>query len=146
MDHSNDFLKGGKIINYHVIKAGETLKRIALSYNLETGEITKINQHISNWERLVPGTKIRLPSISNQLSEEIDEVEPFIEDYYPKIELPIKEEKIEVSEEVKEEKTLNKSSAKKKTNHYRPPMYNPYYMYPYMYNNYYYTTRKKKSH
>lgn len=127
-----------------------------MSYELDPEEITKINKHISNWERLVPGTKIKLPGISNQLSEEINEVEPFIEDYYPKVEIPIKEETnlnhqeefvfedntIESTNQTKEDNYVSPSikyDSKKKKNIMPYNSYYPYYMYPnpYMYNSYY---------
>ena len=59
-------------------------------------EIKKINTHIRDWNNLLPGTKLRLPEISDMLNDEIDNVEPFIEEYYPRIEKDIynKEEPI----------------------------------------------------
>lgn len=50
-------------------------------------EIQTLNQHISNWHKLIPGTKLRLPDIPETLKNELDDVEPFIEDYYPKIDI-----------------------------------------------------------
>lgn len=138
-------------MNYHIIRTGESLEKIAYGYNLDIEEITRINKHITNWQKLIPGTKIRLPEISNQLTMELDEVEPFIEDYYPKIKLPIKEEpdnevaleKIEVKQE---EKIIEPVKNKKQFINYYPgnPFYN--YPYPYGYNYYrYYTKPKKRS-
>lgn len=149
-------------MNYHIIRSGESLEKIAYGYNVDIEEITRINKHISNWQKLVPGTKIKLPEISNQLAMELDEVEPFIEDYYPKIELPIKEE-LNVQEEVIEETSniekipqiSDKDNVEKKMNKNKKQQasYFPYYNYPYPYgyNNYYmnyyryYTNPKKRS-
>lgn len=80
-----------------------------------------------------------MPSISNKLSDEIDQVEPFIEDYYPKLDVPIKENNIEIieKEEVKEQ------SKEKPKNKPQKSLYN-YYPY-YMYNNYYRKNTKKRS-
>lgn len=139
----------------HVVKSGENLNKIAYGYQLKPIEIQKINKHISNWEKLIPGTKIKLPEISDQVNEEINEVEPFIEDYYPKVELPKVEEEIvieniESKELIDEEEPVSMEekkimTTKKKTT----PIYNPYYMYnPYGYNFYYnryYTPPKKRS-
>ena len=71
-------------MNYHIIKAGESIKMIAKNYELLEDEIIKNNKHITNWDKLIPGTRLKLPNISEKLADEIDEVEPFIEDYYPK--------------------------------------------------------------
>ncbi len=148
-------------MNYHIIRTGESIEKIAYGYNLDVEEITRINKHISNWQKLIPGTKIKLPEISNELSVEIDEVEPFIEDYYPKIELPIEEEAkqgekenfVDEVEDLKVEKETEKELEKKPNknkqqyiNYY--PYYNPY---AYGYNNYYmnyyrsYNNPKKRS-
>ncbi len=77
-----------------------------------------------------------MPEISNRLNEEINEVEPFIEDYYPKIEIP------EVVASVEEEE---KEIKKPKKNKNYPNPYYPYSMYPnpYLYNNDFY--RRKRS-
>lgn len=156
-------------MNYHIIRTGESIEKIAYGYNLAVEEITRINRHISNWEKLIPGTKIKLPEISNQLTMELDEVEPFIEDYYPKIELPLNEE---IKEEVPLEPVLEKENPTneviKKTSKSPKKMPNypqgnllpgnllpgnlfPYgYPYPYGYNYYqnyyrYHTKPKKRS-
>ena len=152
-------------MNYHIIRSGENIEKIAYGYNVDIEEITRINKHISNWQKLVPGTKIKLPEISNQLAMELDEVEPFIEDYYPKIELPIKEESnvqensiiqdYVIDEQVeKTEDAVDKDISEKKiTKNKKQTNYFPYYNYPYPYgyNNYYmnyyryYTNPKKRS-
>ena len=138
----------------HVVKSGESLNKIAYSYQLKPMEIQKINKHISNWDKLIPGTKIKLPEISEQVNEEIDEVEPFIEDYYPKVELPKIEEEIFHENINNEELVVEKqpNPEEKKINSVKKkslPIYNPYYMYnPYgynFYNNRYYTPPKKRS-
>ncbi len=101
---------------------------------------------------MIPGTKIRVPAISEQLSDELDEVEPFIEDYYPKLEWPLPKPKITEEELPKDNveeviKTTKSLPSKKPNLYHKPLIYNPYYIYPnpYMYNNYYRSPRKKKS-
>ena len=125
-------------MNYHIIRSGETLEKIAYGYHLDIEEITRINQHISKFQKLVPGTKIKLPEISNELQAELDEVEPFIEDYYPKIEVPVKEEACEKDETKDEESVNEEKKVVKKPNKNPYINYNPYYYpYPNGYNNYY---------
>lgn len=87
---------------------GETLERIAFLYQLEEEEIKKENKHIRMWGQLVPGTKLKIPTISETVEQDIAMMEPFIEDYYPKLKLdpgiksnPVEEEKL-IKEETKE--------------------------------------------
>lgn len=149
-------------MNYHIIRTGDSLEKIAYGYNLDVEEITRINKHISNFQKLIPGTKIKLPEISNELAIELDEVEPFIEDYYPKIDLPVEEEKLDIKEVKEEIKPVEKIEIENSTIKEEKPAvkkatinkpYNPYYYYPYPYgyNNYYmnyyqsYKNPKKRS-
>lgn len=133
-------------MNYHIIKAGESIKMIAKNYELLEDEIINNNRHITNWDKLIPGTRLKLPNISEKLADEIDEVEPFIEDYYPRIEVPIQEEPIEetIEEPISKTPTENNNKPKNKVPN---PYYYPYYMYPnpYMYGNYYKRGSKKRS-
>lgn len=73
-------------MNYHIVRMNETLEKISLIYNLDISEIKDINYHVRDWNKLVPGTKIVLPAIPESTRSELDDVEPFIEEYYPKIE------------------------------------------------------------
>ena len=72
-------------MRFHIVKTTDTLDRIAKMYNLSIIEVKANNTHISDWKHLIPGTKIRLPTIPEYLSDELDNTEPFIEDYYPKL-------------------------------------------------------------
>ena len=116
-------------------------------------------------EKLIPGTKLKLPAIPEQIRVELDDSEPFIEDYYPKIAVEeltavgianSSEETKEVSPKEEETPRVTKTVAPKlKTttapkpvnSQQRPPYpyyyyYNPYYPY-YAYQNYYYGQRKR---
>lgn len=72
-------------MNYHIVRMNETVDKIALTYNLSVSEIKNLNQHIRDWDQLIAGTKINLPAIPEVLKDELNDVEPFIEEYYPKI-------------------------------------------------------------
>ena len=74
-------------MNYHIVRTNDKLETILNLYNLNVNELTDLNKHISNWNNLIPGTRIKLPIISESLTEELNDIEPFIEDYYPKIDL-----------------------------------------------------------
>lgn len=70
---------------YHIVRMNETIEKIALTYNLDVVEIKNINQHIRKWDNLVAGTKLNLPTIPEGVKDDLNDVEPFIEDYYPKL-------------------------------------------------------------
>ena len=72
-------------MNTHIVRVNEKIESIVSLYNLTEDEVMKINQHIKDWEHLIPGTKLRLPRIPEIVQTELDNTEPFIEEYYPKI-------------------------------------------------------------
>lgn len=119
----------------HIVKPNETIKDISKRYNLTLDEIKSANTHFRSWEHLAPGVKIKLPEIPEYVSEEIDLIEPFIEDYYPELEVDnIKTTetiKTDVIEDQKNDiKNNNLKPANKKTNKYYYPWY-MYYGYPF---------------
>ena len=79
-------------MKFHIVSSSENIKKIAFLYNMEVEEIKKENRHIRDWVNLIPGTKLKIPVLSEAVLNEINEFEPFIEDYYPKYDL---NEKIE---------------------------------------------------
>ena len=121
---------------YHIIKPGETIKLIANKYKLTENEIIRINPHFRSWENLAPGAKLRIPEMSESVLDEIDELEPFIEDYYPKINLDEiiinKEKDYEKPKEInpvvndKTKKNINKTNS-----YYYYPYYPHYNYFPY---------------
>ncbi len=58
-------------------------------YGLDEDEIKKENKHIRFWDRLIPGIKLKIPVISERIDNEITTMDPFIEDYYPKLKLDL---------------------------------------------------------
>ena len=79
-------------MKFHIVSSRENINKIAFLYNVEVEEIQKENRHIRNWDNLIPGTKLKIPVLSENLINEFNDFEPFIEDYYPKYDL---NEKIE---------------------------------------------------
>lgn len=120
-----------KNINYHIVRTNETINKIALIYQLELSEIKSLNEHISDWEHLVPGTKLRLPTISETLQDEIDDIEPFIEEYYPRIN-PIIKEPIIIKEEPMKPQIVEEKKEEIVSDNKIPYYYPPYYQYPYI--------------
>ena len=114
-------------MNFHIVRTNESLKDICLIYNIDVDEIKQANKHIRIWENLSPGLKIKLPEIPESLALELDDVEPFIEDYYPKLDFLIEEKEI-----IKDE-PINKEISDVKKNVNKFYQY-PNYFYPYGYN------------
>lgn len=134
-------------MNYHIVRMNEKIEKIAHNYNLTVDEIKVLNQHISNWDNIIAGSKLILPNIPERIKDEINDIEPFIEDYYPKIS-DMNFNKIEEEKEIKENnedvlpsqenKTSSTNTYKKPTpykyyNSYYPPYFQYYPYYP-MYN------------
>lgn len=145
-------------MNYHIVRMNETLQKIALIYNLSVDEIKSINKHIRNWDNIIAGTKLNLPAIPDALKDNLNDIEPFIEEYYPRyneIDTLVEEEEKEIEiEDIKSDvvesivsKPNDSLTAKKNVSVNYPKMpifYNGYYP-PYMYNYpYYYRNRRKK--
>ena len=122
-------------MNFHIVRTNESIEDIALIYNLDVIEITSLNNHIRKWENLTPGLKLRLPEISDNLSIELNDVEPFIEDYYPKLNPDLNyylddEFKEKSEEEIKKDNSPVEPKVKQNYPKYPYyPYYNPYYNY-----------------
>ena len=103
-------------MNYHIVRTNDKIETIMNLYNLTKNEIKDLNTHITSWNNLIPGTRIKLPKISDAMNDELNDIEPFIEDYYPKIDLTkyesneesvIKDEALEENKEsIEEEKNV----------------------------------------
>ena len=74
-------------MKFHIIGNGENVEDILKGYDLSIDELKNENKHIRVWDKLIPGTKLKIPVLSENLVEDINEIEPFIEDYYPKIKI-----------------------------------------------------------
>ncbi len=100
-------------MKFHIVQMNETIEEITFLYNLTVDELKEENRHIRKWDKLIPGTKLKIPVITEAIDSEVAEMEPFIEDYYPKIQAednilndstevmtePIEEEKVEDDKE-----------------------------------------------
>ena len=87
-------------MRYHIVATSECVDDILKSYDLTIDELKNENKHIRVWTNLIPGTKLKIPVLTESIVEDINTIEPFIEDYYPKIKIeeeyhPIEEEKYE---------------------------------------------------
>lgn len=125
-------------MKFHIVRNNEKIDDILFLYNISLSEIKENNKHIRSWDRLIAGTKLKIPAITKADDLEISEMEPFIEDYYPTIdtvldkeEPHIQTEEIVESEVQTEEETDDEEDEVNNTR----VIYYPYYGY---YNTYYY--------
>lgn len=137
-------------MKFHILQSNEKISDILFMYNISLDELKENNKHISKWDSVLPGTKLRLPFITKNDDLELMELEPFIEDYYPTLGVEFSEsheEKIVLDNEstkdipFDEEKKVPESITAKEREQYELRynydsrfVYYPYgYYYPYPY-------------
>ncbi len=140
-------------MTFHIVRMNEKIEKIALNYQLDIDEIKSNNKYIKDWNHLIPGTKLRLPEISNVLNEELDNYEPFIEEYYPKLSnnynMVEENENTEMVDNVKKESNISNDNinTKQVSQSLVLPQSSSYYQYPNYYYNYpyhpYYNNRNR---
>ncbi len=140
-------------MTFHIVRMDEKLEKIALNYQLDIEEIKANNKYIKDWNHLIPGTKLRLPEISNVLNDELDNYEPFIEEYYPKLSnnynMVEGNENTIMVDNIKTEPVIsnNNTNSKQVSQSLVLPQNNPYYQYSNYYFNYpyhpYYNNRNR---
>lgn len=72
-------------MKFHIVRNKETLEDILFIYNLTKDELIEQNKHIRVWDKLIPGTKLKIPPIPDAVDLEVSDIEPFVEDYYPSL-------------------------------------------------------------
>ena len=90
----------------HIVKNGQTINDIIDMYHLTLEEVKKYNQHITNLDYIIPGTKIIIPILTEEVKQILEGTESFVMDYYPKIEKEFIEEKVTEKKIVKVEENL----------------------------------------
>ncbi len=97
----------------HIVKTGETVDKITSSYRILKSDLISNNQHITDFSHLKSGMKLKIPLLSKDTLETLEETEAFIDDYYPSFEKflsnndsVIEKDVIEVKEEVEIEQTI----------------------------------------
>lgn len=88
-------------MKFHIVRNKETLDDILYIYNLTKDELVEQNKHIRVWDKLIPGTKLKIPSIPDAVELEVSDIEPFVEDYYPKITDDISNPVVKMEDELK---------------------------------------------
>lgn len=67
----------------YIVRPGDNLTKICDAYHLEKSDIISNNLHITDFSKLVPGTKLKIPFLSKEVIDTLEETEGFIRDYYP---------------------------------------------------------------
>ena len=67
----------------HIVSPGESISKIADGYHCTINDIKANNLHITDFYHLAAGTKLKIPFITKEKQEVLEETEPFISDYYP---------------------------------------------------------------
>ncbi len=133
---------------YHVIRSGDTLKKISKAFSALEEEIIRVNSHITDFDKLIPGVKIKIPVVNEHTKTELDYVKPRIEKYYNKdivkpeiIENEPELKEIKEKEEVKQVKSVKKANYNNESNNSKYKIdYNNIY-YDHFTNSYYYKVK-----
>ncbi len=92
-------------MKFHIVGNGESVDDILRGYDISIDELKNENKHIRIWNYLIPGTKLKIPVLTESILEELHEVEPFIEDYYPKLKVEEEQYQLIDEKELKEEQS-----------------------------------------
>ncbi|MDE7100928.1 MAG: LysM peptidoglycan-binding domain-containing protein [Anaeroplasmataceae bacterium] len=85
----------------HIVKNGETIEEILNMYHIELNELKNSNLHLTDFSNLASGMKIRIPLITAEVEQILDNTESFVQRYYPKMVDFEEEPKVEPVEEPK---------------------------------------------
>ncbi len=86
----------------HIVKNHETLEDILNMYHLGVDELKNANLHITDFNHLASGMKIKIPLLTEEVEQVLETTESFVKRYYPKM------EEIEKAEPEKKEKDIPK--------------------------------------
>ena len=78
----------------HIVKNGENLKDIINVYKVSFDEVRNCNLHLTDFENIIPGMKIKIPLINEEVEQILDSTESFVMNYYPKVIEDIIEESV----------------------------------------------------
>lgn len=96
-------------MKFHIVRNGETTKDILNIYGLQINELKEANRHVRDFNKLLAGTKLKIPIVNEAINQDINDMEPFIEEYYPKYDDEFQEKEIveDVVSEMLEENIIN---------------------------------------
>ncbi len=70
----------------HIVKNGESIYDILNMYHLDIETLKGYNLHITDLYNLVSGVKIKIPIISSEIEQILENTESFVQKYYPIVE------------------------------------------------------------
>lgn len=66
----------------HIVRENERIGDILKNYNIELDDLKVNNLHITDFNHLSPGTKLRIPNLNQETIQILNEVEPLVSNYY----------------------------------------------------------------
>lgn len=66
----------------HIVKSNERLDDILIYYGISFDDLKVNNLHITDFKHIAPGTRLKIPTISEQTIQTLNETEPLVMDYY----------------------------------------------------------------
>ena len=69
----------------HIVKNGERIEEIMDLYRVSYETIKSYNLHITDFKNLICGMKIKVPLITEEVEQILENTESFVKEYYPKI-------------------------------------------------------------
>ena len=91
----------------HIVKNGERIEEIMELYRINFDTIKSYNLHITDFKNLLCGMKIKIPLISDEIEQVLENTESFVKDYYPKI-IEVEEDEIQTPKIESQDKVLER--------------------------------------
>ncbi len=115
----------------HIIRNGEVLNDILQNYSISKDDLVSNNKHITDFDSLVAGMKLKIPFLNQETMQILESSEPFIKDYNPSLEKFLKDNEKEVLTEDSLEEVgeveITESKPKVRGIRYVAPPNNPFY-------------------
>lgn len=97
----------------HIVRENERISDILRNYNISIDDLKTNNLHVTDFNHLTPGMKLRIPDLNQETIQILNEVEPLVSNYYK----PNFEEKINDEPPIPDENN-------KVNNHFKPRGFN----------------------
>ena len=66
----------------HIVKSNERLIDIINFYSLSFDDLKVNNLHITDFNNILPGTKLKIPTLTSENIQILNNTEPLVSDYY----------------------------------------------------------------
>lgn len=66
----------------HIVKPRERINDVLNYYSITFDDLKSNNMHITDFMNLIPGTRLKIPNISGEVAQVLNETEPLVSDYY----------------------------------------------------------------